>query len=265
MEGSRWRSSRRRRRRSPHPAGCRCAASICSRASRPMTACSSRTRYGYGCGADRRAEQVVGAERVGDPVAQRLVDRGAQRAVAAGHRHHLWRRAAACGRRSAPGAPCRSRPCTPCTGSPSARAGGGARDAVLAGAGLGDDASRTEAPREQRLADGVVDLVRAGVRQILALEPHVARPSAREPRGAGQRGRSARPSRELALQLGAGNRASCRCCAHAALEALERRDQRLGHIAAAERAEAAARIRETAGDQLGEQPCGIACSCSGMS
>ena len=45
------------------------------------------------------------------------------------------------------------------------------RDAVLAGAGLGDDAALAQPPGEQRLADGVVDLVRAGVVQILALQP----------------------------------------------------------------------------------------------
>ena len=38
-------------------------------------------------------------------------------------------------------------------GSPSARAGGGARHAVLARAGLGDDALGAEALRQQRLPD----------------------------------------------------------------------------------------------------------------
>ena len=44
-----------------------------------------------------------------------------------------------------------------------ARADRGRRDAVLAGAGLGDDAPLAEPPREQRLAERVVELVRAGV------------------------------------------------------------------------------------------------------
>ena len=47
------------------------------------------------------------------------------------------------------------------------RAGGGRRDAVLAGAGLGDDARLAHALGEQRLAERVVDLVRAGVRRGL--------------------------------------------------------------------------------------------------
>ena len=51
-----------------------------------------------------------------------------------------------------------------------ARRNGGRGHAVLAGAGLGDDARLAHAPGEQRLADGVVDLVRAGVVQVLALE-----------------------------------------------------------------------------------------------
>jgi hypothetical protein len=41
---------------------------------------------------------------------------------------------------------------------------------MLAGTGFRDDAGLAHAPRQQRLADGVVDLVRAGVVQVLALE-----------------------------------------------------------------------------------------------
>ena len=43
-------------------------------------------------------------------------------------------------------------------------------DAVHAGAGLGDDALLAHAPRQQDLAEHVVDLVRAGVIELLALE-----------------------------------------------------------------------------------------------
>ena len=53
---------------------------------------------------------------------------------------------------------------------PEQRARGGGRDAVLAGAGLGDDPLLAHALGEQRLAERVVDLVRAGVEQVLALE-----------------------------------------------------------------------------------------------
>jgi hypothetical protein len=41
---------------------------------------------------------------------------------------------------------------------------------MLAGAGFGDDAGLAHALGEQDLADAVVDLVRAGVVQLFALE-----------------------------------------------------------------------------------------------
>ena len=46
---------------------------------------------------------------------------------------------------------------------PEERADRGSRHAVLSGAGFGDDSILAHAPREQRLADAVIDLVRAGV------------------------------------------------------------------------------------------------------
>ena len=49
-------------------------------------------------------------------------------------------------------------------------AGRRGRHAVLAGARLGDDPRLAQAPREQRLAQRVVDLVGAGVGEVLALE-----------------------------------------------------------------------------------------------
>ena len=55
-------------------------------------------------------------------------------------------------------------------GKAEARRDRGRGDAVLAGAGLGDDARLAHALGEQDLAEAVVDLVRAGVVQVLALE-----------------------------------------------------------------------------------------------
>ena len=48
---------------------------------------------------------------------------------------------------------------------------------MLTGAGLGDDARLAHPLGEQRLAERVVDLVRAGMRQVFALEQdaHVGR------------------------------------------------------------------------------------------
>ena len=52
-----------------------------------------------------------------------------------------------------------------------ARADGRGRDAVLPRARLRDDPPLAEPAREQRLAERVVELVRAGVEQVLALQP----------------------------------------------------------------------------------------------
>ena len=51
-----------------------------------------------------------------------------------------------------------------------AGAGGGRGDAMLAGAGLGDDALLAHAPGEQDLAHHIVDLVGAGMVELIALE-----------------------------------------------------------------------------------------------
>ena len=70
------------------------------------------------------------------------------------------------------------------------RAGGRGRDAVLAGAGLGDDPRLAHAAGEQALAERVVDLVRAGVQEVLALEPDRVAGRLREPRGVVERRRA---------------------------------------------------------------------------
>ena len=51
-----------------------------------------------------------------------------------------------------------------------AGAGGGGGNAMLAGAGLGDDALLAHAPGKQDLAHHIVDLVGAGVVELVALE-----------------------------------------------------------------------------------------------
>ena len=115
------------------------------------------------------AEEVVGAVDVGDPVAERLVD-GVLEGAAAGlhgddlgaeHPHPGDVEGLALGVDLAH-----------VDGALEAeeRAGGGGGDAVLAGAGLGDDPGLAHALGEQRLAEHVVDLVRAGVVEVLALE-----------------------------------------------------------------------------------------------
>ena len=113
---------------------------------------------------------------------------------------------------------------------------------MLARARLGDDARLPHALREKRLAERVVDLVCARVREVLALEPD--RGTARV-RGEPRRGRQLRRSPdELAQQLveleqerRVGARGGV-----GRVELLKRGEQRLGHIAPAERAEAAALV-----------------------
>ena len=125
----------------------------------------ARIRIGAGDGAD----DVEGVVHVGDPVAHRFVQRVLQRGRAAGHRHH--RRAEQLHAVDVDLLP------LDVGGAHvdhafQAQPGGdrGTGDTVLAGAGLGDDPLLAHPAGQQRLADGVVDLVRAGVVQVLALE-----------------------------------------------------------------------------------------------
>ena len=117
-----------------------------------------------------RADHVVGRLDRRDPVADRLVHGVLERAGAGRDRHQLGAEHAHAhdvGPLPADvlGAHVDDRV------EPEAGADGGARDAVLAGARLGHDPLLAEPLGEQRLADGVVDLVRAGVVEVLALEP----------------------------------------------------------------------------------------------
>ncbi|CAM5312182.1 hypothetical protein SHIRM173S_11306 [Streptomyces hirsutus] len=124
---------------------------------------------GEGVGSGDGAEEVVRAVDVGDPVAERLVD-GVLEGAAAGlhgddlgaeHAHpgHVEGLALGVDLAHVDGAV-----------EAEQGAGGGGGDAVLAGAGLGDDTGLAHAPGEQGLAEHVVDLVGAGVVEVLALE-----------------------------------------------------------------------------------------------
>ena len=84
-----------------------------------------------------------------------------------------------------------------------ARAGRGGRDAVLARAGLGDDALLAHAAGEQDLAEHVVDLVRAGVVELLALEIDLGAAEVfGEPLGEIERARAADIVLEQMVELG---------------------------------------------------------------
>ena len=143
----------------------------------------------------RRAQDVVRRLDVGDPVAHRLVDRvlerrraGRDRADLGAERAHPQHvRALALDVLGAHVDDARQ---------VEQRAGRRGRDAVLAGAGLGDDPGLAEPPRQQRLAERVVDLVGPGVGEVLALE---VEPEAGDRGGARARpGRAAPPRRATA-------------------------------------------------------------------
>ena len=115
------------------------------------------------------ADHIEGVLYGADPVAQGLVHGILERGAAGGHGHHfraeklhaadIWRLAADV-LRAHENLACK----------PEARRHRGRGHAVLAGTGLGNDPALPHAAREQDLADGVVDLVRAGVGEVLALQ-----------------------------------------------------------------------------------------------
>ena len=116
-----------------------------------------------------RADDVERVVDVGDPVAQRLVHRVLERARARFDRAHF-------GAEQLHAEDVRLLALDidfahiDDAGKTEARGDRGRRDAVLARAGLGDDAGLAHAAREQNLAEAVVDLVRAGVIEVFALE-----------------------------------------------------------------------------------------------
>ena len=183
-------------------------------------------------GANCRAEQVIGAFGVVDPVPKCFVDRGPERGVSAGHRLH-------------------PRPEQPHTlhigrlaldvdgshidGAVQSHAGArrGAGNPVLAGAGLGDDPSCSHLSRQQGLPDGVVDLVGTGMCQILTLQPDLASPGLSKAGRSGQRRRAAHPRRHLVIEggheSGIVEQAGC-----SRFQPVECRDQDLGNVPAPE-------------------------------
>ena len=124
--------------------------------------------------AHRRAQDVVRRLDVGHPVAHRLVDRVLERRRARRDRADLGTegvhpedvRALALDVLRAHVHDARQ---------VEQRAGRRGRDAVLAGAGLGDDPRLAEPAGQQRLAQRVVDLVGPGVGEVLALEVEAER------------------------------------------------------------------------------------------
>ena len=184
----------------------------------------------------RRAEQVVGVRDVGHPVADRLVDGVLQGACAAVDRAHLRTeqlhaedvRLLAGDVDAAHVDDARQ---------PQERGRGGRCDAVLPRAGLGDDPPLAHLAGEQRLAQRVVDLVRAGMRQVLPLEVDLrAAQVGRQPPRMGQRRGpadiGAQQIAQLGLKCGIGAQGKI-----GRLQLSQRRHQRLRHELAAVGAE----------------------------
>ena len=177
--------------------------------------------------ADDRADHVVGALDVRHPVADRRRGRLLERPRARVHRlhgrpeqlHPLHVRALAARVLHAH---------VDDALHPQQRAHGRGRDAVLAGAGLGDDPPLAHPLGEQHLPERVVELVRAGVVEVLALEVD-GRPARSESLLARYSGVGRPPkSRSSAVELGAVGRVLARL-QPCLLELGERRHQRLGH------------------------------------
>ena len=122
-----------------------------------------------GMWARHRADAIEGVLDIGDPVAQGFVERILQRARARKRRHDF-------GAQELHAEHIGLLPLDIDLAhiddafEAEARAGGRGRDAMLAGARLGDDARLAHAAREQDLAHHIVDLVRAGVIELVALE-----------------------------------------------------------------------------------------------
>ena len=188
------------------------------------------------------ADQVVGVMHVGDPVAHGVVHRILQRACAAldgmhlgtqqAHAKHVWLLPRDVGG-------------THVDNAFQAEQGTdrGGRDPMLAGAGLGDDPGAAHASGQQDLAHDVVQLVRAGVVQLLALEVD-ARTSEflGQAPGEPERAWTADIILEVIVEVAPEIRIGLRGLV-GLFQLQDQRHQRLGDETAAEHAEAAAFIR----------------------
>ena len=116
-----------------------------------------------------RAEYVMRGTHIGHPIAHRFVDRLLQRGLAGGNRHNF--RPEKFHPRDIEGLALHVHLAHVDHAFHAEPRGGRRRGhAVLTGAGLGNDPLLAHAAREDDLTHRVVDLVRAGVDQVLALE-----------------------------------------------------------------------------------------------
>ena len=118
------------------------------------------------------------------------------------------------------------------------------RDAVLTRAGLGDDVLFAHTAREQDLAERVIDFVRAGVKQVLALQKNLRAPEVlSEPLGEIQRGRAAGEIAQQIVELALESQIGFGAFVFGG-KIVEGRHESLRHEHSAVGTEMAARIRE---------------------
>ena len=114
-------------------------------------------------------QNVVGVADIGDPVAHRFIDSFLQRCLSRGDGNNLGAEKAHAGHIE--GLPLHvDGPHVDDTLEAKAGGDGSGCHAVLACSGLRDNSLLAHTASEQDLADGIVDLVGAGVEQVLALE-----------------------------------------------------------------------------------------------
>ena len=125
-------------------------------------------------------------------------------------------------------------------------AGGRGRDAMLSGAGFGDDALLAHPAGEQDLAEHIVDLVRAGVVELVALEIDLGPAELfGQPLGEIERARAPDIVLEQVVELGLEGRVGLGV-GIGLFERMDERHQRLGDEASAIDAETAALVRALA-------------------
>ncbi len=127
-------------------------------------------QHRVGVRAGHRAEDVVGGLHVGDPVADRLAGGVLEGGGAGGHRLHRGPQQPHAEHIQGLTAHVLGAHVDHALQTEAGTDGGGGHP-VLAGAGLGDDPLLAHPQRQQGLAQGVVDLVGAGVVEVLALQP----------------------------------------------------------------------------------------------
>ena len=192
---------------------------------------------GVGVRAEDAAEEVVGGADVGDPVAHGFVDGVFEGARAGGDAADLRAEHAHAEDVELLAAHVFFAHVDDAVEAEEGADGGGG-DAVLAGAGFRDDAFLAHAHSKERLAEAVVDFVRAGVEQVFALEIDVcAAEGFCEARGEVERGGAAgvvaQQRVELQVEIGVSLGLGI-----GVLQLVERGDEGLGNVAAAVGAEA---------------------------